>query len=214
MDAATKLVQAYLHINGYFTAAEYPLVDLEQGEPPRIVTDIDMLAVRFGRNAKGTVKRKSDKNREGIQGPMAVHTDPALKCREDHTDMIVAEIKQGRARVNSATRNPRVLGAALTRFGCCDAVEAPRLVKELLRHGQTLDQNKHQIRMVLFASRGEFAPKGWHWVHLDNVFMFLDRYLRTERQDLETVELLDPALGWLSLLQKCKLSLQSGESTT
>lgn len=214
MDAATKLVQAYLHINGYFTAAEYPLVDLEQGELPRIVTDIDMLAVRFGRDTRATGKGKSDKNRERIQGPMAVHTDPALKCREDHTDMIVAEIKQGRARVNPATRNPGVLGAALTRFGCCDVVEAPRLVKKLLRHGQAFDQKGHQIRMVLFASQGEHAPRGWHWVHLGKVFLFLDRYLRSERQDLEKVELLDPALGWLSLLQKCQLTLKSGKSLT
>jgi hypothetical protein len=214
VDAATKLVQAYLHINGYFTAAEYPLVDLKQGEPPRIVTDIDMLAMRFGRAMKVGAKEENGMKRERIQGPMAVHTDPALKCREDQTDMIVAEIKQGLARVNSAARNPRVLGAALTRFGCCDSVEAPRLVERLLQHGQTHDQNGHQIRMVVFASRGEQAPKGWHWVHLNNVFMFLDRYLRTERQDLEKVELLDPALGWLSLLQKCQLTLESGESTT
>lgn len=214
MDAATKLVQAYLHINGYFTAAEYPLVDLKQGEAPRIVTDIDMLAMRFGRAMKPGAREKNGTKRERIQGPIAMHTDPALKCREDQTDMIVAEIKQGLAKVNPAARNPRVLGAALTRFGCCDSAEAPRLVEKLLQHGQARDQNGHQVRMVVFASRGEQAPKGWHWVHLDQIFLFLDGYLRTERQDLERVELLDPALGWLSLLQKCKLGLRPEESKT
>ena len=47
-DAATQLVRAYLHVNGYFTATEYPLVEAGRGQAPRSVTDIDLLAIRFG----------------------------------------------------------------------------------------------------------------------------------------------------------------------
>lgn len=65
--------------------------------------------------------------------------------------------------------------------------------------------------MVLFASRGERAPPGWHWVHLDHVFRFLDNYLRVERGLLGAVDLKDRALSWLSLLAKCGLSLNAEE---
>jgi len=49
MDVSTSLVQAYLHVNGYFTAADYPLVESARNSAPRTLTDIDMLAVRLAR---------------------------------------------------------------------------------------------------------------------------------------------------------------------
>ena len=37
-DSATQLVRAYLHVNGYFAATEYPLVEKSSGKAPRSVT--------------------------------------------------------------------------------------------------------------------------------------------------------------------------------
>ena len=108
MDVATHLVQAYLRLNGYLTAAEYPLIENRQDEAPRMLTDLDMLAVRFGR---GKAREKTEAGRQ-VRGPVTDAPDPALACPPDGTDMIVAEIKQGRAFANPATRDPLVLGAA------------------------------------------------------------------------------------------------------
>ena len=47
MDTCVALVQAYLHVNGYFTVAEYPVLEAYRGNRARIVTDLDILACRF-----------------------------------------------------------------------------------------------------------------------------------------------------------------------
>lgn len=205
MDVSTSLVQAYLHVNGYFTATDYPLVESTRGEPSRTLTDIDLLAVRLARPASAPANRTVGES--PVKGPVTPEADPALECPDRGADMIVAEIKQGRARVNPGSRNRQVLAAALTRFGCCDAAEAASLVKALLQHGRAQGRAGHIIRMVLFASRGERAPRGWHWVHLEHVFRFLDEYLRQQQPVLGNVDLHDPALAWLSLLRKCELTL-------
>lgn len=208
MDVATHLVQAYLHVNGYFTTVDYPLVEQLLHQPPRTLTDVDMLAVRLdGREGDSDGTRKPR-----VSGPTVPKVDPALKVPTGHTDMIVAEIKQGRARINPASRTRGMLGAALARFGCCPTRMAPDLVRSLLQHGQAQADNGHVIRMVLFASQGERAPNGWHWVHLDHVFRFLDDYLRREQKVLGHVDLRDPALAWLSLMRKCGLSIHARES--
>ena len=49
MDTAVGLVQAYLRVNGYFTVAEYPVLDATGPAGPRTITDLDILAVRLHR---------------------------------------------------------------------------------------------------------------------------------------------------------------------
>ncbi len=208
IDVGTQLVQAYLQANGYFTVADYPLVEVAKSQVVRSVTDLDMLAFRFAGQSVDSGKSKQQK----VVGPMVLTPDAALRCPQQGTDMIVAEVKQGRARVNSASRNPRVLEAALSRFGCCEPGDANRVVSELLQHGQTRVMHGHKIRMVLFASSGERAPAGWHLVYLEQVFMFLDQLLREHQSNWRSIDFHDPALAWLSLLQKSKLSLQIDSS--
>lgn len=207
MDVATHLVQAYLRLNGYLTAAEYPLIETRQGEAPRVLTDIDLLAVRFARNDGG---RDEGPGRR-VGGPVVDAPDPALACPPGATDMLVAEVKQGKAFVNPATRDPLVLGAALARFGCCLPEESPELVRALLRRGRAQSDLGHTVRMVLFASRGERAPHGWHWVHLDHVIGFADAQLRGRRETHGSVDEREPALAWLALLEKCGFTLERRE---
>lgn len=202
IDVSTSVVRAYLHINGYFTATDYPVVEASEESGSRMLTDLDILAVRFGRSNRRRSRRSST-----VGGPLLSHTDPALRCVEDQTDMVVAEVKQGKAMVNAAARNPRVLAAVLARFGCCEPDEAKDSVRALLHRGEVRTADGHVIRMVLFASHGERAPAGWHWIHFDHVIRFLDEYLRSHRNELGRVDLRDPSLNWLALLQKCDLKL-------
>ena len=51
MDTAVGLVQAYLRVNGYFTVAEYPVLDAAGADRPRTVTDLDILAIRLSRDS-------------------------------------------------------------------------------------------------------------------------------------------------------------------
>ncbi len=63
MDTAVALVEAYLRVNGYFTIAEYPVVEELRGERHRTLTDIDILAFRFpaaGSRQTGSGRRTVD----------------------------------------------------------------------------------------------------------------------------------------------------------
>ncbi len=62
-----------------------------RGGPARSLTDIDMLAVRFGRHTSAPDGKRAGK----VRGPLAIRTDRMLGCSDDVTDMIVAEVKQG-----------------------------------------------------------------------------------------------------------------------
>jgi hypothetical protein len=44
MDTAVALVQAYLHLNGYFTVVEFPVLEAMRAAPARTVTDLDIRA--------------------------------------------------------------------------------------------------------------------------------------------------------------------------
>ncbi|WP_454114456.1 hypothetical protein [Microbacterium lacticum] len=118
MDTAVGLVQAYLRVNGYFTVAEYPVLDATGPGGPRTITDLDILAVRLHRAP-------------GASGTVDAPLDPALGAGGG-ADMIVGEVKEGRPHPNPAMRDPAVLEAAFTRFGCCAPTDAARLVAELL----------------------------------------------------------------------------------
>jgi uncharacterized membrane protein YedE/YeeE len=47
MDTAVALVEAYLNVNGYFTVAEYPVLEASRHGGVRAATDLDVLAFRF-----------------------------------------------------------------------------------------------------------------------------------------------------------------------
>src|SRR5690348_4607764 len=115
MDTSVALVQAYLHVNGYFTVAEYPVLEAFGGDHARTVTDLDILAFRFA-GAGHEVIRSRRRHRNIKRG---VETDPLLRCSSDRPDMIVGEVKEGAARSNAAMRDPAVIEVALARFGCC-----------------------------------------------------------------------------------------------
>jgi hypothetical protein len=58
MDNAVALVQAYLRINGYFTVAEYPILETHGRNAVQMATDIDILAFRF----PGAIRQVSGKH--------------------------------------------------------------------------------------------------------------------------------------------------------
>ena len=56
MDTAVALVQSYLRVNGYFTAADYPVLEAVGSGRHQMATDLDVLTVRFpgaGRRVAG-----------------------------------------------------------------------------------------------------------------------------------------------------------------
>ncbi len=200
MDNAVALVQAYLRVNGYFTVAEYPVVEMTRGGEYRTATDLDILAFRFPRAGRLTLRRGRGKSRERVD----VSPDPALGAPAERADMIVGEVKEGRAVLNEAVSDPGVLRAALVRFGCCPPEEAGSLVETLLREGRAVLPVGHQIRMVAFGSTTGGGGR-YHTITLGHAVRFLQAYLRAHWEVLHLSDQKDPAFGFLMMLEKALL---------
>jgi hypothetical protein len=198
MDTAVALVQAYLHVNGYFTVVEFPVLEAFRGTAARTVTDLDILAVRFPR-AKTDFIRRENRPRE-----IASHLlpDPVLGCPPNHADMIVGEVKEGTARFNDAARDPRVLGVVLARFGCCQAEHAAGIARDLIERGRAVTREGHTVRMVAFGAVPEAASHAPTIVPMRHVVDFLRSYLREHWDVLRHAQVKDPTLSVFALLEK------------
>ena len=200
MDHAVALVQAYLRINGYFTVSEYPVILREPAGAYRTATDLDMLAFRF----PGVGRMSPQEAPPGGRG--AEIPDPALGVGTDHPDMLIGEVKEGRAELNGAATDAAVLRAVLTRFGCCppDAVEAA--VERLQRRGRAALPGGHEVRLVAFGSILDTRRGGGRYFRLTlgHIVEFLEAYLDRHWESLRVAESKDPALGFLLLREKAK----------
>ncbi len=198
MDNAVAIVQAYLRLNGYFTVTEFPIIEAMQHGGHRVATDLDVLAFRFPGAAR--VVPSSGRSREhdrALSGP-----DPALGLQGDEADMIVAEVKEGRAELNRGARDPAVLRAVLTRFGCCEADEAASLVERLIRHGAADTRHGHRVRLIAFGSTVGDVDPGYQTVRLGHAVAHIVKHLRQHWEVLHHAEFKDPALGFIATCMK------------
>jgi hypothetical protein len=193
MDSAVALVQAYLRMNGYFTVAEYPVLEISLRTPARTLTDLDILAIRLHREPM-------------THGDLAsAEPDPALGAELGAADMIVGEVKEGKPRLNPAMRDPAVLEAAFTRFGCCPPDMAVGLAEELLRTGRVVAPAGHVIRTVAFGNPQHLGAIGaWHTVSLKHVIEFLTENLRANWHAVGHTQIKDDVLGLFALMEKSR----------
>jgi hypothetical protein len=201
MDNAVALVSAYLQVNGYFCVTEYPLLEKSRDGDVRTVSDLDILAFRFpGAGREVRARRKGH-----IVGDTRFEPDPALGTSRDLPDMIVGEVKRGRAQFNPATRKPEVLAAALARFGCCDPEHASGLAHELLRAGVATNRHGHRVRMIAFGGiEPDTAPATWHVLSLERIVTSLERHLHENWNVLRQVSFGNDVLDLLSLLERTR----------
>jgi hypothetical protein len=207
VDNTVALVQAYLHVTGYFTVAEYPIVAVNRRGEARGVTDIDLMAWRF----PGAGGRARLPGGRGAIGEAVQRSDPALACPSHRPDMLIAEVKRGQARFNRAMRDPLVLATALARFGCCTPDDAEAVARQLARSGSADTHCGHQVRLVAFGmqSQGERVPGG-HSVSLANVVGFLRQWLRENWGELHGVKFCNPALELLAMLERVEPPVRKG----
>ena len=152
MNAGVRLTQSYLHLNGYFTVSELPVIRQGRAGEYREVTDLDLLALRYPR-AEWVVPR----GRPGGGGDLRMRADPLLVQDREVVDVIIAEVKEGKARINDTLRSRDALQTALRRVGCCPEALLDRKVEELQRGGRA-ELSGHEagiptrIRLVAFGS--------------------------------------------------------------
>jgi hypothetical protein len=204
MDHAVALVRTYLQLNGYLTVTEYPVLEAARHGGHRTLTDLDVLAFRFpgaGRLTTGTVGHAGA--RDGTAPRF--EPDPVLGVAGTEADMIVGEVKEGRARLNEGLLRPDVLEVVLARFGCCAPEQAYALAQALIERGTTTMPAGHRVRLVVFASVVEpVAQPGLLVVPLGHVVAFLDRTVSDYWDVLHHAQLKDPVLGFLMTLRKAR----------
>jgi hypothetical protein len=208
MDTCVALVNAYLSFNGYVSVPEHPVL-VGQGRPYRYhtATDVDILAVRFP-NAAVVVPRDSGGGRAGEDLQMGV--DPTLDLHAGAVDVIVAEVKQSRPRLNPALREPDVLYATLRRVdpGFDDPLRDT--IRELIREGEAdCESGGRRWRFRLFAF-GEGTPVlesgPFKHIQLSHIAMFLISCMREHHQVWKDAQFGDPVLDLLHLFDKMGFS--------
>ncbi len=112
MAVSVSLVRAYLELSGYFVLTELPVRALQR-DLAVDVTDLDIVAVRF--------PHRRTVHRQGGDEPLDLYLglDPALGTDEEGVDVIIGEVKEGRARLNPGLRRVATIAFALRRLGCC-----------------------------------------------------------------------------------------------
>ena len=195
MDDAVGLVQVYLRLNGYFTVTEYPVLEALGHGQHRVATDLDVLAVRFaGAGRPFSMGRARER---------AFTPDPRLGPPDEAVDMIIGEVKEGKATLNEGATDADVLRGALLRFGCCNADDIPDVVRELLRRGATRTHCGHRVRLVAFGSYT--VPNARHQtILLGDVLDFLQDYIRANWSLVRSAQFKDPAFNLLTVIEKAR----------
>ncbi len=195
MDTAVSLVQAYLYMNGYFTVTEFPVVEMLASGEYRTVTDVDVLAMRHPGAGR---YREGDPAAQPI-----IACDPALDVDEGRLDLIIAEVKEGKAELNSSARDPVVLTAALRRFGWLEDEVAQDIVDQLLEDGEAFHPAGTRIRLCAFGGRPPYLHDvPYKWMLHGDLNAWIHKTLDEHWDAAQTIQSKDPALSFILLLEK------------
>ena len=198
MNSGVARVRAYLRTNGYMVLDEVPIVLPEKLGGFRTHTDLDIVAVRFpcvrmGRpDAAGRI-------------PRPIETDPRLDVPEGAIDVIIGEVKEGRAHLNRAIRSPEALRLGLARVGVCNGQELDRTAELLSEQAVVrLDDSSpsRQVRLVAFGTGTSRKTHTHYVVSLKDAWEFIDSVMEREHELLLPASLSDPVLSLLHLAQK------------
>ena len=185
MDNAVALVRAYLQLNGYFTITEYPVVRKIGEGQFRTLTEIDVAAFHLA------------------DGEPDFQTDAALEVLPGKADMIIGEVKEGRAEINESATDPDVVAKVLQRFGCCRADEARRYARLLLSDGKIDTRAGHRVRLVAFGTSAD-GPAPYLRIMLSDVVAYIDRYISQNWEVVRAAGSRDPIFGVMVLLAKAR----------
>ena len=196
MDHAVALVQAYLHINGYFTVTEYQVLEALSEGGYKTATDIDLLALRLP-HAGGPRPIRDEEIDEGFE------PDRVLETQDKRPDLLIIEVKEGRAELNPGARSREVLDAVLRRWGFCPEAHLSKAIDQLRRKGSADIPSGPRIRLLAFGSVVD--PKkvrGFKAISLGHVISYLRGYIEEHWDLLRHAQVKQPALGLLALLEQ------------
>lgn len=208
MDSSVALAAAYLELNGFFVLTELP-VQVADRHGYRTATDLDVLAVRLPHAAELVPAVRAHAR------DMLLGQDPLLETDPSRTEVLIAEVKRGRAQINEGYHDPEVLRFALRRTGCCPTemldVHAAALGRNGVIETETSDGHPCRIRIASFAGHPIPLPAGVLSIGLAHCVAFIrDRLDRYEPQ-LRGAYFRDPVLNLLGLVDGLFAAAQQHE---
>lgn len=193
MDTAVSLVQSYLYMNGYFTVTEYPVLELMASGEYRNLTDVDILALRLP--GIGSADPET--------GQPLIAVDPALGVDEGRLDLIIAEVKEGKAELNASSRDPVVLTAAFRRFGQVDDDTVADIIEQLLEDGEAFHPAGIRVRLCAFGARPPHkSDVPYMWRLHGELTTYIHETLTEHWSAAQTIQSKDPALSFILLMEK------------
>ncbi len=200
MNSGVAVVKAYLRVNGYLVLDEVPVVLPDGLGGYRTHTDLDIVAVRF------PCVRMGVPDADGrIATPIA--TDPTLDVPKGAIDVIIGEVKEGRAHLNRAVRSPEALRMGLARVGVCDDQELDRTAESLAKQAVVRMEDSvpvRQVRLVAFGSGTSRRTRTHYVVSLKDAWEFMRVLVEREHEVLLPATIPDPILGLLHLGNKLR----------
>jgi hypothetical protein len=159
----------------------------------RTVTDVDVLALRIPGAGRP----------DAPVGSPTIALDPVLDVDRGRMDLIIAEVKEGRAELNASARDDRVLRAALSRFGAVPDEQIAGVIEELLEDGEAEHPEGIRVRLMAFGGRPpQHSDGSYSWMLLGDLVGFIHRTLGEHWAAAQTLQSKDPALSFLLMLEK------------
>lgn len=200
MAVAVSLVRAYLELSGYFVLSELPVRAIQHHRSFDI-TDLDIVAVRFPHPPI----RESHSKAEPLD--IYLGLDAALDAAEEGIDVIIGEVKEGRAELNPGLRRLATIAFALRRLGCCPEDQVMDVARRVLEDGEARMMMALglacRVRLVAFGGSGQqTAGPGVHIVSLQRCASVIEERMETAWNLLGGLHFEDPILGLFALRRK------------
>jgi hypothetical protein len=207
MDIAVNLVENYLRLTGYLTLSEFEVQRRDKEGRFKTVTDIDIMAIRFpGDSSRGDPHRADDCE-------LLVIDDPVLELDAETIDIIVGEVKQGRAEFNPGIKDHGVLRSMLRRVEWVYATDLNQVIQGLLRDGlhTAAGRGGSRVRTRLVAfGRSPFSNT--NTVALGHIVSTMLAFFEDHEDAFRPIQFREPAPAFLSLLLKAGFDIHRNTS--
>ena len=197
MDVAVELVDGYLRMTGYFTMTEFDIQRKTRSGEYVAVTDVDMVAVRFpGRTLAADVH-------DGDDAAQLLLDDDALQLEEGMIDVIIGEVKQGEALINSGLKSHEALHSVLSRLEWLYEQGVGPVITDLQQHGVSYVEARGggvlRTRLVAF---GQADKSGLHTLSLYHIICKMSEFMKLYEDVLKPAIFSELVPGFMRLMAK------------
>ena len=208
MDIAVNLVENYLRLTGYMTLSEFEGQRRDKKGRFKAVTDVDIMGIRFpGDVYLGDPHRRADSE-------LLVIDDPVLGLEADTIDVIVGEVKQGKAELNPGIKDHGVLHSMLRRVEWVYAEPIESVIQGLQRDtvhtASSRGGGRVRTRLVAFG-RSRFSNE--NTIALGHIVTTMLEFFEAHEDAFRPIQFREPAPAFLRLLLKSGFDVRKERST-